>query len=107
MSIYGSSHPQHNCGPVTAVDKTVDQDALARAETAFLLIQGMGCPVCAMRVHNSLLRLGGVLAVEVALTPGLARVRYDPAKIGPEVFPDVVTDAGNDSCHRYTAQILV
>jgi copper chaperone len=107
MNIYAPDHPEHTCGPVTPVDKAVDPETLVQAETAFLLIQGMGCPVCAMRVHNGLLRLDGVLAVEVALTPGLARVRYDPAQVTPEAFPEAVAEAGNDSPHHYSAHILV
>lgn len=98
-------HPQHTCSCPDPVEKTADPATLARAATTFLLVQGMGCPVCAMRVHHSLLRLDGVLAVEVALAPGLARVRYDPALVSPDVLPEAV-GAASEGRHRYSARLL-
>jgi copper chaperone CopZ len=66
----------------------------------------MECPVCAARVYNSLLRLEGVLAVDVALDSGLVRVSYDPEQVKEEAFPPAVAAASHDGRHRYSACIL-
>ncbi len=105
MPFSGPDHPQHIWFRWFPVEKNVDPAALAQAQTTLLLVQGMGCPVCAMRVYDSLLRLEGVLTVEVALAPGLARVRYDPAQVSPDVFPAAVA-AASDDAHHYSARIL-
>ena len=48
-----------------------------------LAVWGMGCPRCAMRVHNGLLGVDGILLVEVILERGMAGVAYDPAQVDP------------------------
>ncbi|NOX61881.1 MAG: heavy-metal-associated domain-containing protein [Chloroflexi bacterium] len=91
---------------VDLIEKPLDQQALERAQFALLFVQGMGCPTCARRVHNGLLALDGVLAVDVVLERGLAQVLYDPAQINPTALLPAVTNAGNDGRHHYTAQLL-
>ncbi len=101
--------PEHDpgmCCYVEALDKPIAPGALATARAAYLLIGGMGCPACAMRVRNALLMLDGVVAVHVHLQRGLAQVLYDPAQISPERFPAAVATADPEGRHRYTAQLL-
>ena len=106
VSSQETDHPEHSNCHVDPVEKTVSPASLRAADRAFLLVWGMGCPSCAMRVRNSLLRLDGVLAVDVDLERGLARVMYDAAQVTPEALPPAVAAAGHDGQHRYAAQIL-
>jgi len=98
---------EHGNCHVEPLEKLVPAQALETAAQVFLLVWGMGCPNCAMRVRNSLLQLDGVLAVDISLERGLARVRYDASQVGPDLFPDAVAKAGDGQRHRYAAQILV
>ena len=94
-----------NCH-VDLIEKPLEQQALDRAQFALLLVQGMGCPNCARRVHNGLLALDGVLAVDVVLERGLAQVLYDPEQVSPIALLPAVAAAGNDGRHHYAAQLL-
>lgn len=106
MLLHNSAHADHENCHVDPVEKVVSPEVLQAAEHTFLLIWGMGCPNCAMRVRNSLLSLDGVLAVDVNLERGLARVFYDRERTTPDAFPEAVAAAGNDGRHRYAAQVL-
>jgi copper chaperone CopZ len=106
MEIFMNNHSEHNNCHVDPVEKVVDPEKLTQAESSFLLVWGMGCPTCAMRVRNSLLQLDGVLSAEINLERGLAQVLYDPALVTPDMFPEAVAAAGNDGRHRYAAQVL-
>jgi copper chaperone CopZ len=105
MPTFTTSHlGQHHCH-LDPVNKPVTPQQLAMSTPTTLLVQGMGCPTCAMRVRNALLDMDGVLAVDIALERGLAFVRYDPAQLLPEALPDAVS-AANDGRHCYTARVL-
>lgn len=97
--------PSQGCH-VDVIEKTVDPNAVKRAQSAFLSITGMGCPTCAKRVYNGLLQLDGVIAVDVSLQSSLARVLYDPMQVTPEALPAAVAAAGNDGRHHYAARVL-
>ena len=86
--------------------KQIDESDLAHTYSAFLLVQGMGCPNCAMRVHNSLLKLDGVLSVEVDLERALVHVLFNPSRAVVPSLANAVAAAGNDGRHHYTAQLL-
>ena len=94
-----------NCH-VEAIEKPVDREALASSQVAFLAVWGMGCPRCAMRVHNGLLGVDGVLLVEVMLERGMAGVAYDPEQVDPSDLPQAVAKAGNDGHHHYQAEVV-
>lgn len=98
-----STHTGCHVDPVT---KQADPSRLSDASIAYLLVSGMGCPACAMRVHNALLQLDGVLAVNVALERGVAQVHYDAKVVGPDHMPAAVDAAGQDGRHHYGAQVL-
>lgn len=99
-------HPKHDCGSPEPFQKVIDPPTLAQAQTVLLLVLGMRCPVCTMCVRNRLLKLEGVLVVDVVLGCGIAAVRYDPQRVQPEALPTAVA-ATNDEAHRYTARLLV
>jgi copper chaperone CopZ len=106
MSLAEPDHPKHMACRVAPVGKEVDADQLARAETVVLLVRGMGCPACALRVRNGLLQVEGVVGVNVALLHGLAKVWYDPERLQPETLPDLLPAVADDGWHHYTAHIL-
>lgn len=94
-----------NC-QVDPLEKSLDVEALATAEAAFLGVSGMGCPTCAMRVRNGLLSLGGVLYANVFLENSVAAVAFDPARVTVDNLVLSVARAGNDGRHNYQAHIL-
>ncbi|MFQ5846894.1 MAG: heavy-metal-associated domain-containing protein [Candidatus Methylomirabilales bacterium] len=94
-----------NCH-VDPVQKTVDPEALARAETAVLGVTGMGCQTCVTRVRNSLLSHQGVMQVQIDLFSALALVHYDPEQIEPQGLMEAVAAAGSDGRHVYRASVV-
>jgi copper chaperone CopZ len=97
---------EHENCHVDPVEKSVDKNALAQAEAAFLGVSGMGCPNCAMRVRNGLLNLKGVLYADINLQNGVAAVAYDPQQITKAGLMTAVYESGNDGRHEYRAHIL-
>lgn len=71
-----------------------------------LLVGGMGCDNCAMRVRNALVRLDGVELAHVSVMPPIASVRYDPTRVTPEDLMAAVAGAGAYTRHRYIAAVL-
>lgn len=94
-----------NCH-VEPVVKPIDQQALNSSITAVLAVQGMGCPRCAMRVRNGLLRLEGVILVDVVLEQGIAGVAYDPECITLKDLTAAVAASGDGSHHVYSAEFI-
>ena len=101
-----NSGQQETC-QVIPLDKPVSQQQLAEAERAFLLVRGMGCPRCAMRVRNGLLQMEGVVAADVILERNLAKVWYDPGVLHPQNLTAYLPALTADGRHHYTAQLLV
>ena len=97
---------EHTNCHVEPVEKPLDEAALANASTVNLVVQGMGCPRCAMRVRNGLLGLDGVLAADVFLEEGMAVAAYDPARVETSDLIAAVAAAGGDSCYHYQAQVI-
>ena len=59
-----------------------------------LSVTGMTCGGCVSSVQKVLAALPGVQSVEVSLTPGHARIRFDPARIERAAMVQAVVDAG-------------
>lgn len=92
---------------VEQVDKPIDREAVYASTVAYLFVKGMGCPRCAQRVQNSLLKLDGVLLAQVNLEGSYAAAAYDPQRIQPVALLQAVANAGgNDGKHRYTADLI-
>jgi copper chaperone CopZ len=94
-----------NCH-VDLLDKPMHSDMLPDAMAAYLAVWGMGCPNCAKRVHNGLLRLDGVLQVDVLQEQSIAVVTYDPQKVSADDLLQAVADSGQDSRHNYSAGVM-
>lgn len=86
---------------VDIVQKTVSTEELDSIKKIVLTVQGMGCPNCAARVHNSLIVLKGVTNAYVDHNRGVAEVEFNPDMVSIPAFIDAVADAGNDGHHKY------
>ncbi len=71
-----------------------------------LVIAGMGCPNCAMRVRNALLSVDGVAEAYVKLVPSVSRVLYDGERVTTEQLIAVVAAAGGGPHHEYCARTM-
>jgi copper chaperone len=63
-------------------------------ENTVLKVTGMSCGGCVKSVTNVLTALPGVSNAEVTLTPGEAKVEFDPAQVSVEAMKQAVADAG-------------
>ena len=97
---------EHTNCQVVPLDKPIDQERWRDAQAVYLLVQGMGCPRCAMRVRNGLLRLDGVLAANVFLADSVAVAAYDPTRVATDDLIAAVAAAGGDGRHVYQAQLI-
>ncbi len=88
---------------VEPLQKSFSDEDFDEAHMATLAIWGMGCPNCAMRVRNSLLRLDGVVSADIDFERGLAFVDYVPTKTDPHALILAVASAGDDGRHNYHA----
>jgi copper chaperone CopZ len=95
-----------NCYVEPVYKNLIPADQLAKADRATLIVWGMGCPNCATRVRNSLLKLDGVYGVDVYLNMALAEVSYDREKTAPTELVAAVSCAGNDGHHQYRAELI-
>ncbi|MHB1053758.1 MAG: heavy-metal-associated domain-containing protein [Thiobacillus sp.] len=59
-----------------------------------LSVTGMTCGGCVSSVQKVLTALPGVQNAEVTLSPGLARVTFDPSVIARAALEQAVIDAG-------------
>jgi len=59
-----------------------------------LSVTGMTCGGCVNSVQKVLTALPGVQSVEVTLTPGQARVTFDPSKLERAALVQAIVDAG-------------
>ncbi len=91
---------------VEPLAKTTTEQEQANKMSAILAVWGMGCPRCAIRVHNGLLSVNGVLDAYVEHMAGMAWVLFNPDMVTPDMLLDAVGHAGDASQHEYTAMLL-
>ena len=102
--------PNHNPSisrQVMPTVKSINPEQLVEMATVIFLVHGMGCPTCALCVHNELLQIEGVVAANVLLTHGLAKVWYDPSVLQPETLPARLPAVADDAGYHYTVRLLV
>lgn len=90
-----------NCH-VEAIDKVATAQEQSNVTETYLLVWGMGCPNCSMRVRNALLQQPGVVAANVDHLSGRAVVQHNPDMASVEVLLGAVAGAGNGH-HEYRA----
>jgi hypothetical protein len=59
-----------------------------------------------MRIHNSLVKLQGVVDAYVDHHAGIAQVVFNPNMIDTPALIDAVAEAGNDGRHGYQAVLM-
>jgi copper chaperone CopZ len=92
---------------VEPVKKSVSPVDYEEARMVMLAVDGMGCPNCATRIRNSLIRLDGVLETHVYHNLQLAEVVFDPRSTNPTDFVRAVLTAGDDGRHAYQARVIL
>jgi copper chaperone CopZ len=90
-----------NCH-VEAIEKIATVQEQSKVVDTRLLVWGMGCPNCSMRVRNALLMQPGVVAAKVDHMSGLASVRHNPDMASLDALLGAVVSAGNGH-HQYRA----
>lgn len=96
---------QDNCH-VDEYRKEVRAEDMQKAQVAYLAVEGMGCPRCALRVQNGLNRLDGVFEASVYLENAVAEVYYDASQVKLQDMVNAVASAGDAQKHRYRAQVI-
>ncbi len=91
---------------VEPLAKPVDGMCLNRAMTAYLEVWNMDCPHCATWIHNGLLKLDGVLIVDVFFKQGVAAATYDPGCTTVDDLLRAVMVIGQDCQRYYSAELI-
>lgn len=78
----------------------------SQVDRVVLAVGGMGCPNCAARVRNSLLKVYGVVEADVLHPHGVAQVFFNPTLTQVDQLIEAVSRAGGDGRHEYRAQRL-
>ena len=65
-------------------------------ESVTMKVEGMTCGGCVSSVTRVLKAVPGVAEVDVTLTPGAARVTFDPQRTAAPALRSAITDAGYD-----------
>jgi len=76
-------------------------ESLAGCCVVTLAIAEMECASCAHRIRNALLAHPGVHEAEADPSTALARVWYDPARVGVREILAVVVVVGEGTQHRF------
>jgi copper chaperone len=63
-------------------------------ETITMNVKGMTCGGCVASVTRVLKAMPGVTDVAVTLSPGAAKVTFDPARTGTPALRSAIEDAG-------------
>jgi Cu+-exporting ATPase len=92
---------------VEPVEKQVSPVDYEEARMVMLAVDGMGCTNCATRIHNSLIRMDGVLEAHVYHNLQLAEVVFDPGSTSPADFVQAIVNAGNNGQHNYQARVIL
>jgi copper chaperone CopZ len=91
---------------VDEIHKSPSIEERREQAVALLAVEGMGCPNCVHRVRNGLLQVYGVVAADVDLDAGQARVTYNPGLVQPRHLERAVADAGAAARHDYRAYLV-
>ncbi|MBX3063316.1 MAG: heavy-metal-associated domain-containing protein [Anaerolineae bacterium] len=91
---------------VEPFDKPIDREALFTATTAFFAVMNMECSHCALWIRNGLLKLDGVLLVDIFQQQAVAVVTFDPRKVAVGDLVKAIYRTGEEICHFYGAELL-
>jgi copper chaperone CopZ len=91
---------------VKAIHKTITDEENRSTQFIYLAISGLNCPNCANRVRNALLNTYGVTDAIIDHLDGLGEVTYNPDLVERSSLAAIVSKAGGDGIHNYSAIIL-
>jgi copper chaperone CopZ len=91
---------------IKAVHKTITEEENRTTQVTYLAISGLNCPNCAIRVKNALINTFGVIDAIIDHSAGLGQVTYNPDLVERSSLTDIVSKAGGDGIHSYSAKIL-
>ncbi|HEY4721048.1 MAG TPA: heavy-metal-associated domain-containing protein, partial [Anaerolineae bacterium] len=80
-------------------------DEQERIRLTRLRVSGMYCPICATRIHSSLVALDGVLNAQVNHLVGVVDVIFDSNSTSVPALIRAVIQAGDDNRYTYRATI--
>lgn len=86
---------------VEPVQKSATAEELQTVKELTLVVWGMGCPNCAMRVRNGLVALRGVVRADVDHLTGMTNVAFNPTLLSVTDLEDAVERAGDAARHHY------
>ncbi|MBZ0291507.1 MAG: heavy-metal-associated domain-containing protein [Anaerolineae bacterium] len=92
---------------VDPIQKTATREERESVKQILLTVRGMGYSNCAIRVHNSLAALKGVINAHVEFTTETAEVEFNPHIVAIPTLIDAVAEAGRDGRHAYSAALLI
>lgn len=89
---------------VDAVEREPAEEEYRHLSEITLVVAGMGCPNCALRVRNALVLHHGVIDAQVDHMSGRAVIRYNPGLVAVDDLIQAVSMAGAGSHHQYAAR---
>lgn len=91
---------------VEPIAKPIDRELLVTARTAFFTVWNMECSHCVTWIRNGLLKLDGVLLVDVFQKQAVAAVTFDPEKVTADDLIKSIFRTGEEICHFYGAELI-
>ncbi|PKN88132.1 MAG: hypothetical protein CVU46_02200 [Chloroflexi bacterium HGW-Chloroflexi-8] len=91
---------------IKLVQRIISEEENHKKQHAYLSISGLNCPNCATRVRNALINSIGVTDAIIDHADGLGEVTFNPDLIRPANFVEIVSKAGGDGVHSYSAMLI-
>ena len=91
---------------IKPVQRIISEEENHKQQHAYLSISGLNCPNCATRVRNALINSIGVTDTIIDHADGLGEVTFNPDLIRPANFVEIVSKAGGDGVHSYSAMLI-
>ncbi len=91
---------------IKPIQKAIADEELSKIQVSYVAIAGLNCHNCATRVRNALLKTYGVIDAIIDHSDGLGEITYNPHLTNPDQIIDVISMAGGDGIHSYSAQII-
>ncbi len=91
---------------ITPVHKSITEEEKMNTQVTYLAISGLNCPNCALRVKNALMNEYGVIEALIDHADGMGEITFNPEIINRSDLVNIISKAGNDGTHSYSAIII-
>ena len=91
---------------ITPVHKSITEEEKLTTLVTYLAISGLNCPNCALRVKNALMNEYGVIDALIDHADGLGEITFNPNLIEKSKLLKIISSAGGDGVHSYSAIIM-